>query len=322
MRKFKIKNNRYVISSRKKHGHRFINRIGEIYDTKYGKCKIIKYLNRNDVTVVFINTGYETHTKMDHVIRDCVRDRSIKVTRPVEIKRPDEVGKIYHTSYGDCKIVEFVNNCKVVIEFTETNNKTTASFINVASGKVKDYMRPNVYGVGYLGNRYKQINKEYKMLHKVINKTWRSMIERCYRSEADNYYLYGGTGVRVDNRWFNYSNFFYDFIKLPGYDESKYLNKKLALDKDKLQWNIPKSQRVYSKDTCCLLSPAENSEFRSRTRHFIAIHPDKTETLEFNMAKFAKDHNLDDGTISGCIDGKYKAHRGYRFKPYIEKCND
>lgn len=47
-------------------------------------------------------------------------------------------------------------------------------------------------------------------------KSWRAMHERCYRSGAINYRLYGGRGITVCERWKDYQNFLADMGERPS----------------------------------------------------------------------------------------------------------
>lgn len=47
--------------------------------------------------------------------------------------------------------------------------------------------------------------------------TWCSMKERCHYEKAENYYLYGGRGIRVCDRWINsFEKFLEDMGKRPS----------------------------------------------------------------------------------------------------------
>ena len=151
------------------------------------------------------------------------------------------------------------------------------------------------------------------------------MLNRCYNVNDTNYHNYGGNGVTVDKEWYDFSKFFYDFIELPGYDKQLLLSSKLELDKDKLQCDLDRSERIYSKHTCCLLSHKAQCSYRKLDYNnigdkcaveFIVIYPDGTTHVDKNLTKFAKTHKLSTGAISNCLSGKRNTHKGYKFKPY------
>ena len=52
---------------------------------------------------------------------------------------------------GLFKIVEYINPKHVVVQFVETGNSVVGRIGNVLDGKVKDRMKPSVYGVGIVG---------------------------------------------------------------------------------------------------------------------------------------------------------------------------
>lgn len=41
-------------------------------------------------------------------------------------------------------------------------------------------------------------------------RTWRGMMDRCYRKTAANYHRYGGRGITVDPRWHEFEAFYAD----------------------------------------------------------------------------------------------------------------
>ena len=62
---------------------------------------------------------------------------------------------------GDLKIINYIGKYEVYIEFIDTGFRRCADSTAIRSGSVKDYMRPSVCGVGFLGvGEYQaQINK-------------------------------------------------------------------------------------------------------------------------------------------------------------------
>ena len=53
--------------------------------------------------------------------------------------------------------------------------------------------------------------------HTRLYKVWGSMRTRCYNENADNYYLYGGRGIKICDEWENFENF-RDWAMSHGYD--------------------------------------------------------------------------------------------------------
>jgi hypothetical protein len=51
--------------------------------------------------------------------------------------------------------------------------------------------------------------------HTATYRCWRSMMQRCYRVKDTNYSHYGGSGIRVSERWHKFVNFLTDMGKKP-----------------------------------------------------------------------------------------------------------
>lgn len=137
-----------------------------------------------------------------------------------------EVGNVYSSNkYGDYKIIEKIDYSHYIIQFVNTGYTRTISYSSINEGSVRDPYYPIYYNVAYLG----EIDiKEYK---KELN-VWRFMIERCYNPKHDNYKTYGAIGVRVCDEWLCFANFVNDIVKIKGYDEDKFKNGEIVLDKD------------------------------------------------------------------------------------------
>ena len=129
-------------------------------------------------------------------------------------------GTIMHSNnYGDFEIIEFVNdgsgNSKYKIRFLNTGYITIASGSAVYGGRVKDKYSPEIASVGFVGDLpYKITDPLVFPLYRI----WNDMLNRCYNITDRDYEYYGAIGIRVDPRWFNFSNFFYDVQMIQGYD--------------------------------------------------------------------------------------------------------
>lgn len=133
-----------------------------------------------------------------------------------------------------------------------TNMKRIARLDHAKNGNIKfDYGGPTVCNIGY--NDMK--NKKYdRRLYSI----WCHMLNRCYNVNNSEYNLYGGCGVSVCQEWLYLSNFINDVTQLLNYD--KYIKNpdNYQLDKDYLQFNIPKCNRIYSKNTCIWINKIDN----------------------------------------------------------------
>lgn len=180
-------------------------------------------------------------------------------------------------------------------------------------GKIKNPNIPSVYNVGYIGvgennsGNSKKHTKEYE--------TWKKMLQRCYDANYQKFepsYI----GTTVDKRWHNFQNFCEDIKSLPNYNKW-IVSSEYELDKDILcnQYNI--NPKIYSKKTCMFIKKKFNSIFKSHNvfRDYIGIRIEDGYTEHFVcFADFARKWDLNSATISGCINGRYKKHKGWIFK--------
>ena len=91
-------------------------------------------------------------------------------------------------------------------------------------------------------------------IEKQLNIIWRGMMSRCYNNNSPNYKSYGAKGVTVAPEWHDFNIFERDVINIPGWVNKFNDPVNYNLDKDLLQYFLPHSMRVYSKDTCIWLN--------------------------------------------------------------------
>lgn len=63
--------------------------------------------------------------------------------------------------------------------------------------------------------RFTDSQRRHGMGNTRENRIWRAMKTRCNNPNAENYYKYGGRGVRVCNRWNLFCNFYADMGPCP-----------------------------------------------------------------------------------------------------------
>ena len=141
-----------------------------------------------------------------------------------------------------------------LIQFLNTGYITEASRSAISNGKVKDRYLPSVANVGYIGNINKITDPNIFQYYKI----WNDIINRCYNVSDHDYKYYGALGISVDESWFCFEKFLFDIKNIRGFELKLKYPDIYQLDKDYLQLNIPKSQRVYSKETCIWLSKYDN----------------------------------------------------------------
>lgn len=152
-----------------------------------------------------------------------------------------------------------------------------------------------------MGNKY---NRKVYML-------WYNMKRRCLNVDFPDYKYYGGKGVSISKEWLSFDNFKNDIPIIKGFDMDLFMEGKLILDKDGVDGN----GKIYSLETCEFVAKAEsNRRIYSRKRNFKAISPQGVEFLSNSIKDFADEHNLNPSTISDCLKGRVKKHKGWTFE--------
>lgn len=171
----------------------------------------------------------------------------------------DLIGKRFKTKASN----EFT-----VLEKTKRNNKTyyrirfdkvnevefelLSQKVHILDGYIKNPYFSSIVNIGYFGEPDKThySNDEYKR----IQQTWTNMIRRCYDITNQDYKAYGAKGATVSKEWLNFAIFLKDYRTLLGYEKDI----KKVLDSDIL--STSKDIKIYSKNTCSLISSSENSK--------------------------------------------------------------
>lgn len=125
-------------------------------------------------------------------------------------------------------------------------------------GKEKDVVRDNLMS-GYTmtcGCATKELISKSQITHGLskhpLYKVWCGMIDRCTKPNRANYVFYGAKGVKVCDIWMNDFVSFYEWGIKNGYKNG------LKLDKD-----IIGDGKLYSPETCCFVTTAENNRYTS-----------------------------------------------------------
>lgn len=161
--------------------------------------------------------------------------------------------------------------------------------------------------------------------HEKEHLVWTHMIDRCYNiNNKKDYPSYGKIGVTVCERWHNFSNFLHDVPLVEGYNKELFQQRKLTLDKDIKQLDIPHSKRIYSLETCKFVTIEENMLYRDTLKYsksFIAISPEGERQFVVGIVEFCKKHDLDPRAINNRLNGKVnRSYKGWNF--LNAKCND
>ena len=252
------------------------------------KYKIVGFFKndkrRGEIQCVieFLDTGYITTTRRKNAAEGKVKDWSLlpKIEDFKKIIRKNNKGLEYIVLAD--KVEKCGNNRHPYynIKFLKSGSEKMVRLEYIIKNNIHDDYAPSVAGVGYLGNstRASQPRKYYDL--------WRNMIHRCYNPKRHDYNRYGARGIKVDERWHCFEYFLSDIKELDGWNEEKFLNSEIQLDKDKLQFELPHYKRIYSKNTCVWLSNEENYYYREKRGH---IHSD----MYMNQGEPSND---------GCVD--------------------
>lgn len=172
------------------------------------------------------------------------------------------IGREYESpKYGKYIIIDHNEyNDNFIIRFINTGYITEASYGTIRHRRVKDNMAPIVAGVGFVGSDINVTNSEYFEYYKV----WDDMLNRCYNIFDSGYLNYGEIGVKVDPSWFNFTTFYHDCQLLHNFERKVMYPNRYQLDKDFLQLEIPKEERIYSKYTCIWISDIDNMMIMNR----------------------------------------------------------
>lgn len=220
------------------------------------------------------------------------------------------VGQIFDTNhYGQCKVTSLSHSDKhgntyYEVAFLDTGFTSVRTIQQIKAGAVRDPMTPTFINMGYLGEDYYNLPKGHT---RDIN-LWNSMLNRCYDEGDVSYVTYGAKGVIVAERWHNFSKFYHDIRLLSGWDEEKFYNGELSLDKDLKQPRV--EHKIYSPETCVFMTKGENTRLAhiDRLVEFSALSPNgEYYPHEVNVDEFCVEKGIPKTSISAVyplISGK------------------
>ncbi|HDR3653100.1 TPA: hypothetical protein QCO08_005529 [Bacillus anthracis] len=141
---------------------------------------------------------------------------------------------------------------------------------------------------------------------------WYGMMYRCYRPTNGNYYLYGGRGVTVAERWHDFWNFVHDVDNHLTNGHLLY-KKGYQLDKDL------KGGMIYSLETCVVMTTKDNNNLikhpSNQKKEILAITDNDDEIIFESISEASKQLNIKRTSIKNCLNrGHRNKTTGYRFK--------
>jgi hypothetical protein len=147
--------------------------------------------------------------------------------------------------------------------------------------------------------------------HPLYNR-WKSMMDRCYRSNHIKYKFYGGKSVTVCERWHDFWNFVED---VDNHMENGYLlyQKGYQLDKD------TNNAIVYSLENCKVITAEENRRLANENQKKSVIAIRGNERIIFSsFAEAGRQLNINKAMIGRYAKNGKQHYSGYRFE-YTKK---
>jgi len=209
-------------------------------------------------------------------------------------------GDIIKTPNGEVLLVEYICYDKSKFRFIDTGFEFKSSISNVKNGSIRDYLKPQVFGVGFKGYKGKMNDRERRIYY-----IWRQMLSRCLSQSNPSYEGY--SDCEVSSEWHNFKNFLDWYVKESRGRDDLHLDKDIKV----------KGCRLYSPDTCSLVTRKENNRERKNMRPHIFISPDGEEVIVRNRKLFAEENGLNRTCLNDLVAGRQKTHKGWTFKCYV-----
>jgi thymidylate synthase len=160
-----------------------------------------------------------------------------------------------------------------------------------------------IHGVGVAG--YKKQLPYGDLLYG----TWYQMLRRCYNKDHAAFSTYGGAGVHVCKRWWNFANFAEDVQKFPRWSLKKTFPYRYTLDKDFYCTN------VYSPETCVWASSEEQSLNSDNCDRLIEVQrPDGVIFQATSVRQICDMYGLTRPSVNDCLYERCDSHKGFKFK--------
>lgn len=288
-----------------------------------GDFMIIEDLGRDQgsrlyVKIKFLETGTEKVVRYDIAMAGKVIDDLYGI----------DFNTVFDSMYyGKFKIIAFVNrnheSKKIVrIKFLNTGYEYNVNLKQVKIGTVRDY------SVDYQNKTFNpSIDNHDIFISTILHARWKAMISRCYNPNDDMYSEYGALGVTVCDLWRNVDNYINTVKFVKNYNKF-YINPyKYQIDKDFLQQNVPKGERVYSPDTCMFLSIIDNANLSMKEKHIdgslYGVRVVGTDRFQIIFSINGKKYNF--GTYSNLIAAAneynyyYSIYSDYEYVPLFNE---
>jgi len=173
-----------------------------------------------------------------------------------------------------------------VVGFSHTHNKASYWNCRCDCGTLRTHQRSalisgSTYSCGcFRGELLTVRNTTHGRRHSPEYGSWRAMKERCQNPRSSKFYLYGGRGIAICDRWQRFDNFFADMGPKPTPDHT--------LERIDTNGN-------YEPDNCRWIPGAEQAANR-RNNHRVTIGEDTRTIAEwrrhFHISKSTYDARI------------------------------
>lgn len=234
-----------------------------------GDFEVIEYLGNNKYIISFINTGTTKEVFASNIRSGGVTDEAV----PNNLGKY-RIGDILHSDrFGDAEVIDIVKRKRnkstsatrfrtyVVVRFLNTGYITECDPHNFKKNKARDYLQPNVQGVGVLGyvehisGRLRDM-PEYRI--------WESVLHRCYGIEDYSVSNSSYENAFVEDRWRRFDYFLEDIPYIPRYNMWKRFKEEYPKTKNIFEFDkdmLIRNNKIYSRNTCMFVPKFINAGY-------------------------------------------------------------